>query len=76
MVIRELGGVIGVAVLGSVFAAHGSTAAASAFLAGFRPALLAGAAIAVVGALAATSLPGARGSCENRCSTTPVPRLN
>ena len=60
MVIRELGGVIGVAVLGSVFAAHGSTAAASAFLAGFRPALLAGAAIAVVGALAATSLPSAR----------------
>jgi EmrB/QacA subfamily drug resistance transporter len=60
MVIRELGGVIGVAVLGTVFAAHGSTASAGGFLAGFRPALFAGAAIAGVGALAAVSLPRAR----------------
>jgi MFS family permease len=60
MVIRELGGVIGVAVLGTVFAAHGSTASASDFLAGVRPALLVGAAIAALGALAAISLPRAR----------------
>ncbi len=62
MVIRELGGVIGVAVLGTVFAAHGSTASAGEFLAGFRPALLTGAAAAAVGALAAASLPRSRGA--------------
>src|SRR5581483_7986669 len=38
-VIRELGGVIGIAVLGTVFAARGSTASAHQFLTGFRPAL-------------------------------------
>jgi len=60
MVIRELGGVIGVAVLGTVFAAHGSTASAHDFLTGFRPALLTGAVAASFGVLAAASLPGAR----------------
>jgi predicted MFS family arabinose efflux permease len=60
MVIRELGGVIGVAVLGTFFAAHGSTASAGEFLAGFRPALLTGATAAGVGALAAVALPRAR----------------
>lgn len=75
MVIRELGGVIGVAVLGTVFAAHGSTASANGFLAGFRPALLAGAAIAALGTLAAVSLPTARQSARelvfNRSRTRP-----
>jgi hypothetical protein len=56
MVIRELGGVIGVAVLGTVFAAHGSTASPHEFLAGFRPAVLAGAAAAAAGVLVAASL--------------------
>jgi hypothetical protein len=60
MVVRELGGVIGVAVLGTVFASHGSAASADEFLAGFRPALFAGAAIAGLGTLAAVSLPRAR----------------
>jgi predicted MFS family arabinose efflux permease len=59
-VIRELGGVLGVAVLGAVFAAHGSTSSADAFLAGFRPALLAGAAVAACGGLAAALLPRAK----------------
>jgi EmrB/QacA subfamily drug resistance transporter len=59
MVIRELGGVIGIAVLGTVFASHGSTASAHEFLTGFRPALLVGAAAASLGALAAASLPRA-----------------
>jgi hypothetical protein len=60
MVIRELGGVIGVAVLGTVFAAHGSTASPDQFIAGLRPALLAGAGAAAIGVLAAASLPRAR----------------
>jgi MFS family permease len=58
-VIRELGGVLGVAVLGAVFAAHGSTGSADAFLAGFRPAMVVGAAVAAAGAFAASLLPRA-----------------
>jgi EmrB/QacA subfamily drug resistance transporter len=59
MVIRELGGVIGVAVLGTVFAAHGSTASPGAFVTGFHAAVLTGAGAAAVGVLAAASLPRA-----------------
>ena len=53
--VRELGGVLGVAVIGAVFAAHGTTATPSAFLTGARPALLVAAltvAAALTGALA------------------------
>jgi len=56
--VRELGGVLGVAVLAAVFAAHGSAASPAAFLAGFRPALLAGAAVVTCALLAARALPG------------------
>jgi EmrB/QacA subfamily drug resistance transporter len=59
--IRELGGVLGIAVMGAVFAASGSSGSAKAFLAGFRPALLIGAAVAAGGAIAATLLPRAGG---------------
>jgi EmrB/QacA subfamily drug resistance transporter len=54
---RELGGVLGVAVLAGIFTAHGSTVTATAFLEGFRPAL--GAAAIAVGAatLVALALP-------------------
>jgi EmrB/QacA subfamily drug resistance transporter len=45
---RELGGVLGVAVLASVFSAHGSTRSADAFLAGARPALAVAAAVALL----------------------------
>jgi len=72
MVIRELGGVIGVAALGTVFAAHGSTASAGDFLAGFRPALLTGAGAAAVGSLAAASLPRARRD-HARTELQPIP---
>ena len=59
-VIRELGGVLGIAVLGTVFAAHGSSISPDAFLTGFRPALLTGAAVSAAGVLAAISLPRSR----------------
>jgi EmrB/QacA subfamily drug resistance transporter len=72
MVIRELGGVIGVAVLGTVFAAHGSTASPGEFLAGLRPALLAGAGAAAIGVLAALSLPRVRRS-HLRTELEPLP---
>jgi MFS family permease len=48
--IRELGGVLGIAVLVSIFAGHGSYASGQAFVAGARPAVAAGAVIVAVGA--------------------------
>jgi EmrB/QacA subfamily drug resistance transporter len=73
MVIRELGGVIGIALLGTVFAAHGSTASAHQFLTGFRPALMGGAAGAAVGALAATALPRTSRRPRARTELQPLP---
>lgn len=74
MVIRELGGVIGVAILGTIFAAHGSTSSPQAFLAGFRPAVIGGSIAAAIGALAAASLPrAARGDAQARTELGPLP---
>ncbi len=56
--IREIGGVFGVAVLASVFAANGSYASAPAYVDGLVPAVWVGAAIVAVGAAAALVLPG------------------
>jgi MFS family permease len=53
---RELGGVLGVAVLASVFSAHGDTATAAGFLAGFRPALAVGALAAAAAGVVALGL--------------------
>jgi EmrB/QacA subfamily drug resistance transporter len=58
--IRELGGVFGVAVLASVFSAHGSYASPHAYTAGLTAALPVGAAILAVGALVALLVPGIR----------------
>jgi EmrB/QacA subfamily drug resistance transporter len=51
--IRELGGVLGIAVLVSIFAGHGSYASGHAFVAGARPAVAVGAVIVGVGAMVA-----------------------
>src|SRR5262249_15163942 len=51
VVFRELGGVLGVAVLASVFSAHGSVASAGAFVDGAQPAFL-----VVVGVVAVVAL--------------------
>jgi MFS family permease len=56
--IRELGGVFGVAVLASVFAANGSYATGQAFIDGLVPAMRVGAVVVAVGALAALALGG------------------
>jgi MFS family permease len=55
--IRELGGVFGIAVLGSVFASLGGYTSGSAFVAGLVPAVWVGAAIVAVGCLAALFIP-------------------
>lgn len=57
---RELGGTMGVAVLGSVFSAAGSLANPTAFVDGLRPALAVGAVVLGFGAIAAVLIPGRR----------------
>jgi EmrB/QacA subfamily drug resistance transporter len=58
--IREIGGVFGVAVLASVFAANGSYASPQAFVDGLVPAVWVGAAAAALGSVIALAIPGRR----------------
>ena len=55
--IREFGGVLGVAVLASVFSAHGSYATPSSFAAGLTAALPVGAAFLAAGSVIALLVP-------------------
>jgi EmrB/QacA subfamily drug resistance transporter len=57
---RELGGVFGIAVAVAVFAAAGSYASPAAFTDGFGPAIGVTAALSLAGALAGLALPGRR----------------
>ena len=56
--IRELGGVLGVAVLAAVFSATGGYESGEAFVDGLRSALWVGAAVLAAGAVAALLVPG------------------
>src|SRR5439155_23070165 len=56
--IRELGGVFGVAVLASVFAAYGSYATGQAYCDGLIPAMRVGAMVVAFGVVAALALSG------------------
>ena len=55
--IRELGGVLGVSVLATVFTRHGGYASPHAFVSGLTPALWVGAGVLAAGALVALVLP-------------------
>jgi EmrB/QacA subfamily drug resistance transporter len=55
--IRELGGVLGVSVLATVFTSHGGYGSAQAFVSGLRPAIWVGVAVLAAGALLAAALP-------------------
>ena len=55
--IRELGGVMGIAVLATVFTGNGGYQSPAAFLSGLTPALWVGAAVLAAGALVAAALP-------------------
>jgi EmrB/QacA subfamily drug resistance transporter len=55
---RELGGVFGIAVAVAVFAGFGSYASAGAFIDGFGPAIAVSSALALLGALCGLALPG------------------
>jgi hypothetical protein len=65
--IRELGGVFGVAVLAAVFSHVGGYESPQAFSDGMNTAVLVGAAVVGVGALAAFAMPG-----RPRASEVPV----
>ena len=54
---REIGGVLGVAIVAAVFTAHGSTANSRDFLVGARPALLVAALLVAAATLGALALP-------------------
>jgi EmrB/QacA subfamily drug resistance transporter len=58
--IRELGGVLGVAVLASVFSSQGSYASGRAFVRGLTPAVFAGAGVVAVAVAAALMIPNLR----------------
>ncbi len=55
--IRELGGVLGIAVLATVFTSHGSYASPQAFINGLAPAMWVGVAVLAAGALIAAVMP-------------------
>jgi EmrB/QacA subfamily drug resistance transporter len=62
--IRELGGVFGVAVLASVWAHYGSYRSGATFVDGMTPAIWIGAAIVLLGAVAAFAIPHRRRLAE------------
>ena len=65
--LRELGGVFGIAAAVAVFAGAGNYASASAFVDGFAPAIALAAGLALVGALVSLALPARRptpGACR------------
>ena len=66
---RELGGVLGIAVLGAVFSARGGYTSGPAYVAGLRPAVWVGVAVVGAGAVVALMLPR-----RTRAAGTPVAR--
>ncbi|MFK0114941.1 DHA2 family efflux MFS transporter permease subunit [Streptomyces sp. NPDC090994] len=60
--LREVGGALGVAVMGSIFSAQGGYGTALTFVDGLRPALVAGAAAVAVAGVAALLIPARRRS--------------
>jgi EmrB/QacA subfamily drug resistance transporter len=77
--IRELGGVLGIAILGTVFTSHGSYVSPHAYISGLAPALWVGAAILAAGAVIPLLLPfstrdsaAKHAAAESQASVTPI----
>src|ERR671910_950644 len=70
--IRELGGVMGIAVLASVFSAHGSYASPQAYTDGMVSAVWVGAAVLAAGALVALLIPRVAGRASARAEAAPA----
>jgi EmrB/QacA subfamily drug resistance transporter len=73
--LRELGGVFGIAILVAVFAGTGSYASAEAFSDGFAPAIAVCAALSAIGAIAGLGVPGRPPATGAAPSPQPVPAL-
>jgi EmrB/QacA subfamily drug resistance transporter len=72
--IRELGGVLGIALLATVFTSHGNYGSPAAYVAGLTPALWVGAAVLAGGALIAAVLPfGTRAPAAANAATEAGP---
>lgn len=72
--LREMGVALGVAVLTAVFAASGSYTSGPAYVDGLRPAVYLGAAVVLVGIIAALLLPGpSRGPAEPGAGSADAP---
>jgi EmrB/QacA subfamily drug resistance transporter len=78
--IRELGGVLGIAVLATVFSSHGSYGTPQAYVSGLVPAMWVGAAVLAAGALIAAVFPfstrasaAANAAAEAGPATLPAP---
>ena len=69
---RELGGVLGIAVLGAVFSAHGGYSSGASYVAGMTPAVYVGAAVVALGALSALIIPGRRAARRSSVGSPPV----
>jgi len=69
---RELGGVLGIAVLGAVFSSSGSYATRLGYVQGLTPAILVGAAALLLGTLTALLIPGLR-RARSRVQTEECP---
>jgi EmrB/QacA subfamily drug resistance transporter len=69
---RELGGVFGIAVAVAIFAAAGSYASAQAFADGFQPAILVAGGLSAAGAITGLALPGRR-AVSDALPLGPVP---
>jgi EmrB/QacA subfamily drug resistance transporter len=67
--VRELGGVLGIAVLATVFTSNGSYVSPQAFIDGLVPAMWVGVAVLAAGALIAALLPFGRRATASRSET-------
>jgi predicted MFS family arabinose efflux permease len=67
---RELGGVLGIAVLGSIFSTNGGYRSGQDYVNGMTPAVYAGAAVVAIGAITALFVPGRR---RNRAEVAAIP---
>ena len=63
---RELGGVLGIAVLGAVFSSSGGYSSSQAYVNGLTPAIAVGAVVVAIGALTAMLVPAVRRSRQRR----------
>jgi hypothetical protein len=72
--LRQLGGVFGIAICAAVFAAHGDYASAASFAAGFGPAMGACAGLALLGAVAGLAIPNRPKPASANALPVPDPR--